>query len=109
VARVRVRERERVTGGAHGEGIFGKRKGEGDGWAGWAQRGRGGALLGRQAAHGGKGKGGLGRKWGRRGERRRKRFSFSKIYFPLDECIHISKQSKSMHGSAWCITQNKIF
>jgi hypothetical protein len=46
---------------------------------------------------------------GKEGERRRKRFSFSKIYFPLDECIQIFKQSKGMHGSAWCITQNKIF
>jgi hypothetical protein len=65
-----------MTSGARGEGIFGKRKGRGAvGPAG--PKGGGGALLGRQAAHSGEGKGGrLGRKWGRRGERRRKRFSF---------------------------------
>jgi hypothetical protein len=57
------------------------------------------------------GRGGrLGQKWGRRGEEKKKVFFlFPKIYFPLDECIHIFKQSKGMHGSAWCITQNKVF
>jgi hypothetical protein len=46
---------------------------------------------------------------GEGGKREEKGFPFSKIYFSLDECIHIFKQSKSMHGSAWCITQNKVF
>jgi hypothetical protein len=47
-------------------------------------------------------------KEGGRGER--KGFSFfSKIYFSLDECIYIFKQSKRMHDSAWCIKQNKVF
>jgi hypothetical protein len=27
----------------------------------------------------------------------------------LDECIDIFKQSKRMHGSAWCIKQNRVF
>jgi hypothetical protein len=45
-----------------------------------------------------------------RGRERRKRFPFfSKIYFSLDECIHIFKQSKRTYGSAWCIKQNKVF
>jgi hypothetical protein len=44
------------------------------------------------------------------GKREEKCFSFfSKIYFSLDECIHIFKQSKRMHSSAWCIKQNKVF
>jgi hypothetical protein len=47
---------------------------------------------------------------GGEGEREKKKvFLFSKIYFSLDECIHIFKQSKRMHGSAWCIKQNKVF
>jgi hypothetical protein len=76
-------------------------------------KGEEGARLGRQAAHGGEGKGGrLGRKWGRRGERRRKRFSFSKIYFPLDECFHIFKQSKKVcmvrHGASPKIKYFKV-
>jgi hypothetical protein len=109
-----------MTSGARGEGIFGKRKGEGaagpkgGGARGWAARrptaGREGGRLGRREAHaGGKGGGRLGRKWGRREGGRKKRFPFSKIYFPLNECIHIFKQSKGMHGPTWCITQNKIF
>jgi hypothetical protein len=44
---------------------------------------------------------------GGRGER--KGFSFFLKSIFLDECIYIFKQSKSMHGSAWCITQNKVF
>jgi hypothetical protein len=90
-----------MTSGAHGEGIFEKKKKrerEGGGWAGWAQRGRGAA-----------GPAGPKGEWGRREGGRKKRFSFSKIYFPLNECIHILKQPKGMHGPAWCITQNKIF
>jgi hypothetical protein len=39
---------------------------------------------------------------------KKKGFSPFYIYF-LDECIYIFKQSKRMHGSAWCIKQNKIF
>jgi hypothetical protein len=84
-----------MTSGARGEGIFGKRKGRGavgpagpkggGGARGWAENGEGGGR--------GEGKG----------------FPFSKIYFPLNECIHIFKQSKGMHGLAWCITQNRIF
>jgi hypothetical protein len=51
----------------------------------------------------------LSQKWGRRGEGREERiFPFFDIYF-LEECIYIFKQSKRMHGSAWCIKQNKIF
>jgi hypothetical protein len=47
---------------------------------------------------------------GGEGEREKKKvFLFSKIYFSLDEYIHIFKQSKRMHGSAWCIKQNKVF
>jgi hypothetical protein len=43
------------------------------------------------------------------GGERGKDFSlFFNIYF-LDECIYVFKQSKRMHGSAWCIKQNKIF
>jgi hypothetical protein len=47
---------------------------------------------------------------GKGGRRERKGFSFFflKSIF-LDECIYIFKQSKRMHGSAWCIKQNKIF
>jgi hypothetical protein len=62
-----------MTGGARGEGIFEKKKKE---------KGRGGARLGRQAAHVGMGRGGrLGRKWGRRGEGERKCFLFLKSIF----------------------------
>jgi hypothetical protein len=46
---------------------------------------------------------------GEGGKREEKGFPFSKIYFSLDECIHIFKQSKRMYGSAWCIKQNKVF
>jgi hypothetical protein len=47
---------------------------------------------------------------GGEGEREKKKvFLFLKSIFSLDECIHIFKQSKRMHGSAWCIKQNKVF
>jgi hypothetical protein len=56
------------------------------------------------------GEGAAGPKMGKEGGREKRFFPFfSKIYFPLDEYIHIFKQSKGMHGSAWCITQNKVF
>ena len=85
-----------------------KRKGRGAvGPAG--PKGGGGARLGRQAAHDRRGRGRLGQKGRRDGREKRKGFSFSKNYFPLDESIHIFKQSKGMHGSTWCTTQNKIF
>jgi hypothetical protein len=43
----------------------------------------------------GQGEGGrLGQKGRREGREKRKGFSFSKIYFPLDESIHIFNQSK---------------
>jgi hypothetical protein len=77
--------------------------GRGRGWAALGPK-RGGARLGR--ARGG---GAAGTKWEERGKREEKGFPFSKIYFSLDECIHIFKQSKRMHGSAWCIKQNKVF
>jgi hypothetical protein len=83
-----------MTSGALGEGIFGKRKGRGR-LGRLGPKGEGGARLGRQAAHGGEGRGAAGPKMGKEGGRRRKRFSFSKIYFPLDECFHIFKQSKN--------------
>jgi hypothetical protein len=86
-----------MTGGARGEGreILG---GGGGGAAGplWAQSG--------DARGGGWAKNGEG------GEEREERIFlfFLKSIF-LDECIYIFKQSKRMHGSAWCIKQNKIF
>jgi hypothetical protein len=49
----------------------------------------------------------MGKEGGGKGEE--KCFPFSKNLLSLDECIYILKQSKSMHGSAWCITQNKVF
>jgi hypothetical protein len=54
-----------------------KEKG-GGGWAGWAQTGRGAA----------------GPKMGKEGGEEKEKVFFSKIYFPLDECFHIFKQSK---------------
>jgi hypothetical protein len=87
-----------------------KKKERGDGWAGWAQRGRGRGWAARPAHGGGGGGGGWAGMGKEGGEGRRKRFFFfSKIHFPLDESIHIFKQSKGMHGSAWCITQSKVF
>jgi hypothetical protein len=88
-------------GGEVGHGQAGPRCGEGKGEGGAAgPAGR----LGR--ARGG---GGAGPKWEERGKERRERFPFSKIYFSLDEWIHIFKQSKRMHGSVWCIKQNRVF
>jgi hypothetical protein len=56
------------------------------------------------------GKGRLGQKWGRRGKREERGFFlFLKNLFSLDECIYILNNQKGMHGSAWCITQNKVF
>jgi hypothetical protein len=111
-----------MTGGAHGEGNFwgegkGRRLGHfGPKWsagggAGPAGVAHGGGRKGEGGAAGPGARGGCG--WAKNGEgggERRKRFSFfSKVYFPLDECIQIVKRSKGMYGSAWCITQNKVF
>ena len=83
-----------MTSGARGEGIFGKRKGRG---AVWPAGPKGGGVARSWAARrptAGREGGGWAENGEGGGERRRKRFSFSKIYFPLDECFHIFKQSK---------------
>jgi hypothetical protein len=113
-----------MTSGARGEGIFGKKKRGGGGWAGWAQRGGGGARLGRQdgpwrgegrlgrrGAHAGgegggwaawaKGTGAVGPNGEKGGERKRKGFSFSNfhiLYMP-NSPIH-STANKRVHNPA---------
>jgi hypothetical protein len=79
--------REGAAGAAHGGGRRGARLGRArGGGGGWAKNGEGGGV-----------------------REKKKVFLFLKNLLSLDECIYILKQSKSMHGSAWCITQNKVF
>ena len=72
-------------------------KGEGGaaGPAGWAARAKGG--------------GAAGPKWGRRGEGREERIFLFLISISYMNAIALSKQSKEMQGSAWCIKQHKVF
>jgi hypothetical protein len=73
----------------------------------WAQSGGAGGARWAGRAAGPRG-GAAGPKMGKEGEGRGERiFLFFNIYF-LDECVYIFKQLKRMHGSAWCIKQNKI-
>jgi hypothetical protein len=100
-----MRENER-----EGERIWGKRGGGGAAWANWAQGG---------GAPGAAGPAGVGPRRGRerkRGERKRERKKERKDLLLIFEirsfymnAFALSKQSKEMQGSAWCIKQHKVF
>ena len=82
-------------------------KGEGGGWAYWAQGGRAGAWAGR------------GRPTAREREKKRREKDREKerkdllLIFEIRSfymhAFALSKQSKEMQGSAWCIKQHKVF
>jgi hypothetical protein len=79
--------------------------GEGGGWAGLPKRGRAGAA----GPAGGGPRHGREERGGEREEKKKKKkvFSFLKSFFSrlMDPCFQTIKR---MHGSAWCIKQNKI-
>ena len=96
-----MRENER-----EGERIGGKGEVGGGGWAYWAQGGRAGAA----------GPAGVGPRRGRekkkeereKRERKEKENIFEIRFFYMN-AFALSKQSKEMQGSAWCIKQHKAF
>jgi hypothetical protein len=95
-----MRENER-----EGERIGGKRGGGGAAWANWAQGGRQGRLGRPGSAHGA----GEREKEERERERKKKEKIFFEIRSFYMNAFALSKQSKEMQGSAWCIKQHKVF
>jgi hypothetical protein len=100
-----MRENER-----EGERIGGKRGGGGGGWAYWAQGG------GRTGAWAGRGRPTAREREEKRREKEREEekerkdllhiFKIRSFYM---NAFALSKQSKEMQGSAWCIEQHKAF
>jgi hypothetical protein len=97
---MRENERER-------ERVWGKRGGGGGGWAYWAQGGGAQGRLGRPgSAHGA---GERKKKEEREKRERKEKENIFEIRFFYMNAFALSKQSKEMQGSAWCIEQHKAF
>jgi hypothetical protein len=96
---MRENERER-------ERVWGKRGGGGGGWAYWAQ---GGARRGGWAGRGRPTAREREKKEEREKRERKEKENIFEIRFFYMNAFALSKQSKEMQGSAWCIEQHKAF